>query len=254
MRTAIITAAGLSSRFNAGIPEDKKVLKAVYSSGEVNDTLLSHLMEKCSYADHIILVGGYKFQDLYSYYIRNLSDMYRNVVLVKNDHFEDLASGYSLYLGIKAALEYKPDEVLFVEGDLDIDNMSFSTVVESNHSVLTCTTEPIYAAKAVVLYQDRNGHYKYVFNSLHGPLSIDEPFTCILNSGQTWKFKNIAALRQANDAFYKYEKNSTNLRIIQRYIESVQPDELELICLRHWTNCNTREDYRKIKKYWRSEV
>lgn len=253
MRVAIITIAGISSRFNEGIPEDGKVLKAIYSNNGVKSTLLYYLLKKCAYADRIILVGGYKFHELYEYYVRNLADEFRNVELVQNGHFEDLASGYSLYLGIKAAMGHKPDEVLFVEGDLDIDMMSFASVVESGRSVLTYTTEPIYANKAVVLYQDRNGCYKYAFNSSHGLLNINEPFACILNSGQTWKFTDTEALKQANDEFFKYEKDDTNLKIIQRYIDSKKTDELELICLKRWTNCNTREDYRKIKKYWEAE-
>ena len=43
MRAAVITVAGISSRFNEGIEEDKKCLKAIYTEGNTSDTLLSHL-------------------------------------------------------------------------------------------------------------------------------------------------------------------------------------------------------------------
>ena len=102
-----------------------------------------------------------------------------------------------------------------------------------------------------MLYQDGDGRYKYAFNSAHGLLTIDEPFSCILNSGQTWKFANVDALKVANDEFEAFEIDGTNLRIIQRYIEKVTSDSIELIKLDRWTNCNTKDDYRNILNYWR---
>lgn len=251
MKAAIITVAGISSRFNEGVPEDKKELKAIYNESGSRNTLLFHLLDKCSYADKIILVGGYKFENLEAFYRTEFASEFPQVELVKNDHYEDLASGYSLFLGIRKAMESNPDEVLFVEGDLDIDAASFECVIQSQKSVLTYTNEPIYANKAVVLYQDGDGRYKYAFNSAHGLLAIDEPFSCILNSGQTWKFVNVDALRTANDEFEEFEIDGTNLRIIQRYIEIVPADSIELIKLDRWTNCNTKDDYRNILNYWR---
>ena len=253
MRIAIITIAGISSRFNEGVEEDKKVLKCLYSEGTFEDTLLYHLLKKCSYADRIILVGGYKFEDLKLFYKDYLSDEFPNVTIIENDHYSDLGSGYSLYLGIKAAKEFSPDDILFVEGDLDIDNESFKKVVDSKNSVLTYTSETIYAKKAVVLYQNGEGRFKYAFNSSHGLLKIDEPFSCILNSGQTWKFTYTDALWQANDYFFENDKAGTNLAIIQHYIDNVSKDDIELIHLSRWTNCNTRYDYQNIKSYWRDE-
>lgn len=251
MKAAIITVAGISSRFNEGVPEDKKQLKAIYSENGSRNTLLYHLLLKCSFADKIILVGGYKFEILEVFYRTEFASEFPQVEIVKNNHFEDLASGYSLFLGIRKAMEYKPDEVLFVEGDLDIDDDSFERVIHSEKSVLTYTIEPIYANKAVVLYQDGDGRYKYAFNSAHGLLAIDEPFSCILNSGQTWKFVNSDALKTANDEFEKFEIDGTNLRIIQRYIEKVPADSIELIKFGRWTNCNTKDDYSCILNYWR---
>ena len=253
MRIAVITIAGISSRFNQGIGEENKVLKCIYTEEGKHNTLLYQLMRKCSYADRIILVGGYKYEDLCSFYKTELMTEFPNVELVNNDHYADLGSGYSLYLGIKASEKYAPDEVLFVEGDLDIDNESFSKVVNSKKTVLTYTYEPIYANKAVVLYKDDSENYKYAFNSSHGLLCIDELFSCILNSGQTWKFTQINALKEANEDFFYNDKAGTNLGIIQRYINIIGSKNIDLIPLVRWTNCNTREDYRTIKKYWEDE-
>ena len=53
------------------------------------------------------------------------------------------------------------------------------------------------------------------------------------------------------DEFEKIEIGGTNLKIIQRYIEKVPADSIELIKLDRWTNCNTREDYKIIFNHWR---
>ena len=253
MKGVIITVAGISSRFNAGVPEEKKQLKAIYTEGEQKSTLLYQLLKKCSYADQVIIVGGYKFEDLKQYCEGLEQDYQDRITLVFNEHYEDLNSGYSLYLGLQEAFSKDVDEILFVEGDLDIDAQSFAQVIEAKKSVLTYTSEPIYANKAVVLYQDKNGCFRYAFNSAHGLLTINEPFSCILNSGQTWKFTDMVAMRRANTDFGELEKDGTNLRIIQRYIEARPVNEIELVKLERWTNCNTKDDYRKIAHYWRNE-
>ncbi len=251
MKIAIITIAGISSRFNDGIPEENKKLKAVYHEGNDKETLLYHLLLKCAYADKIILVSGYKAEDLKSYRLSLEDELRDKTEIVYNSNFEDLGSGYSLYLGLEEAFKNNPTEILFVEGDLDIDEMSFQRVVEAERSVLTYTFEPIYADKAVVLYKDDKDRYRYAFNSSHGLLEIDSPFSCILNSGQTWKFTDIEKLKQANKDFFEKEKSDTNLRIIQNYLDSGV--EAEIIPLNRWTNCNTRNDYKKILSYWEKE-
>lgn len=253
MKSVIITIAGVSSRFNMGIPEQEKVLKAIYWEDNPEDTLLRHLLMKCTFADRIILVGGYQFDKLKQFVDRNLREEFPNTVLIKNEHYEDLASGYSLYLGIKEAVKAGSSEILFAEGDLDIDRESFVSAAGSKKSVLTYTKEPIYASRAVVLYQDQAGRYKYAFNCDHGMLTINEPFLAVFNSGQVWKFMDIDALKEANDAFFLEEKGGTNLKIIQRYMEAADPREMELLCLERWTNCNTRDDYKTIRSYWMEE-
>ena len=251
MDTVIITIAGISSRFNEGIPENRKVLKAIYNEGDYRNTLLYHLLLKCSSADRIILVGGYKFESLNEYLLILSKQLRDKITVVYNDHFEDLGSGYSLYMGLVEAFNSDSDEIIFVEGDLDIDNESFERVAETPGSVLTYTHEPIYANKAVVLYKNDKDNYRYAFNSDHGLLSIDESFSCILNSGQMWKFTEIDKLREANTRFYDEAMEDTNLRIIQNYLD--QCVDVDVVPLKRWTNCNTRDDYRRIVSYWEEE-
>lgn len=251
MKAAIITVAGISSRFNEGIPEEEKKLKAIYYETDRNQTLLFHLLKKCSFADLIVVVGGYKFEDL-TQYVSELDAPLRNKIsLVYNEHFEDLGSGFSLYLGLEEALAKGADEVLFVEGDLDIDPDSFAKVRDAKGNVVTYTREPIYANKAVVFYQDGNGKAHYAFNSDHGLLKIEDAFSCILNSGQLWKFVNADKLKEANRKFFKEEPDGTNLKIILNYLQMDEP--YELILLSRWTNCNTRKDFETIETYWEDE-
>lgn len=251
MKIAIITIAGISSRFNAGIPKEKKKLKAVYYEGDRQKTLLYHLLLKCVYADKIILVGGYKIEDLKEYWMSLEKVIRDKSEIIYNSQYEILGSGYSLCLGLNQAFEYNPDEILFVEGDLDIDKESFRSVVNAEKSVLTCTYEPIYANKAVVFYKDNKDQYRYAFNSTHGLLTIDSAFSCIMNSGQMWKFTEMEKLKQANQQFFENSKADTNLRIVQNYLDlGVDAD---IIPLNRWTNCNTRVDYKKIVSYWEDE-
>lgn len=255
LKIVIITVAGVSSRFNKDIPEDEKILKCLYYEEDPKNTLIYQMLKKSSYADGIVIVGGYKYSDLESY-IEDVvpKEIKDKIALVYNDHYSDLSSGYSLCVGIEFALtNYDSiDEILFVEGDLDIDDESFEKVVNSPKNVLTFNHEPIYSNKAVVLYQNENDMYCYLFNSDHGLLSMNEPFKAVFNSGQTWKFNDIELLKMANDNFRENLIEDTNLGIIQKYFDLIEnADDIEIIGLNRWVNCNTRKDYQIIKEYWR---
>lgn len=252
MKAAIITIAGVSSRFNKGLPEQEKRHKAIYHEKAVENTILYRLLEKCLFADKVILVGGSEFGSVGEYCAALPACMRDKIILVYNRHYADLASGYSLYIGLKELFGRYGDvgEVLFVEGDLDIDRESFGKVVSSGRDVLTYSYEPVYADRAVVLYKDSEGRYKYAFNSSHGLLEIREPFSLMLNSGQLWKFMDAKKLEKASDKFFAEDKGGTNLGIIQNYIDIRGSGQFELVGIRRWTNCNTRDDYKKILSYW----
>ena len=82
-------------------------------------------------------------------------------------------------------------------------------------------------------------------------LQINTPFSCILNSGQTWKFTEMEKLLEAKDRFFNETKDDTNLKIIQNYLDLGA--EVDLVCLNRWTNCNTQDDYEKILDYWEGD-
>lgn len=251
MKAAIITIAGLSSRFNQGTaPEDHK-LKAIYHEGSDHDTLLYHMLERLDDAGRIVLVAGYKKEDLEEYIEKVLPpDMKNRITVAVNDHYDDWSSGYSLYLGIREALKYDPDSVLFAEGDLDVDNESFKTINNSEKSVISCNHDLIHSKKAVIGYRDAEGKYKYAFNAAHGLVSVDEPFSMLFNSGQIWKFAKMEHIRSANKDFEKVLETGTNLVIVSDYFSKEDPDNIEFVDFKHWVNCNTREDYRKILAGW----
>ena len=252
MKCVIITVAGISSRFNEGVLEREKQLKAIYTEDTREHTLLFQLLKKTAFADKIVIVGGYEYESL-KMYCESIPEFKNKILLVYNDHYMDLNSGFSLYLGIQEAIKIEADEIVFVEGDLDVDTFSFTQVAAADGNVLTYTREPIYASKAVVLYRNGEGKYMYAFNSSHGLLRIEESFSCILNSGQVWKFTDMKALIRANEEFVFHDKLGTNLGIIQRYIDIVPYNSFRLIELKQWTNCNTREDYKKIVQLWKTQ-
>lgn len=73
----------------------------------------------------------------------------REICLVYNEKFSEYGSGYSLFLGLKKALELCADEVVFAEGDLYVDRQSYMSVYRATGGVVTCNNEPISADRSV---------------------------------------------------------------------------------------------------------
>ena len=253
-RIAIITTAGISSRFNEGISEGEHVLKAIYHEGNENNSLLYHMLLRLSDMDKIVLVAGYKEDDLRDYLKSALpEEMKSKISIVSNNHYKDWSSGYSLYLGIEKALELNPESIIFAEGDLDIDDETFKKVCDSEKSVITCNHEIINSKNAVIGYVNASNCYRYAFSTTHGLVSIDEDFGLLFNSGQIWKLTNMEHLRTANEMFTDYKESGTNLIIIRDYFDKEDFDNVQLIDFQYWMNCNTREDYQKIKNHWEAQ-
>lgn len=251
MKTAIITIAGISSRFNQGVAPDEKKLKAIYYEDSELDTLLFHMVDRMNDSDRIVLVAGYKHEDLTEYIDKVFPQTIKDKIsVVINDHYEDWSSGYSLYLGIKEAFKYGPDCILFAEGDLDVDNETFNAIGSSTKSVITCNHEIIRSNKAVIGYCNEYGKYRYAFSESHGLASVNEKFSLLFNSGQIWKFTNMNYLEDAVAEFETVKENGTNLVIVSGYFEKEDPQNVELLDFKHWVNCNTREDYRDILAVW----
>lgn len=242
MRSLIITVAGLSSRFNRDLSHP--VLKCLYHESTPNTAPLSYQITSFyEIVDEIVIVGGFKFEDLTAFCVKEIKDPGEKIKLVFNEHFEDWGSGYSLICGINAMAD-NTDEVVFAEGDLFFDRPSVHKVVSAHRDVLTINREPICSNKAVALYVGSDNHLHYIYDSSHAALEIPEPFTAIYNSAQIWKFTKPIKLRDIATSLPEKATKGTNLEIIQRYFDALTIAEIDIIPIVKWYNCNTVDDYR----------
>ena len=246
MKSLIITVAGTANRFNKDTKE--KVLKCLYYEDTPEKTLLSIQIHKVfNLVDEIVVVGGYKYEDLERFVNRYMSDVTGKIKLVYNNHFSDYGSGFSLLKGIENVSE-KTNEIIFIEGDLFFDTESINRLFTSAKDVITINNEPILSNKAVALYFDAGYYPHYIYDTSHSCLQINEPFTAIYNSGQMWKFTNAARVKDICMNLTDKQKQGTNLEIIQQYFGTCKVSELDIIKINLWFNCNTVADYREAVK------
>lgn len=245
MKALIITAAGTSSRFeeSLGFP----CLKCIYSEGDERKTLLYRVLSMAEdHFDKIVIVGGYRMDDLRSYVEDQLNGAWQQKMeLIENPHFEDKGSGWSLYLGIQALRNEAIDSLVFVEGDLYFDEPSFDSIIDSAEDVITCNSLTIDAARSVAFYTDIAMHPHYVYDTSHGAIEINEPFTRIYDSGQVWAFKDFSRLLRLTDAMSASRHAGTNLELINEYFSDFSVDDLKIVRFKEWINCNRADDYRR---------
>lgn len=243
MKALVITVAGISSRFNKGM--DREYLKCIYSEGG-KPTILESILEKAHQYDLVVIVGGYRYNELQSYMQSRETRLGARLKMIHNPFYQQYGTGYSLYLGLRSVEEERFDEIVFLEGDLYFDRNSFDRLTEVSGDALTIVNQPIYAERSVVVYLDREEKPHYVFDSCHGLLSIMEPFKAIFNSAQMWKFYDPQRLYWCLDEMADHRVQGTNLEIVQEYFGSLARDRYHVIPISEWTNCNTIEDYRRI--------
>ena len=246
MKSLIITVAGLSSRFNKDL--EKPVLKCLYYEDNHWCSLLTMQISRTyELVDEIVIVGGYKYDDLTTFITEHIKDTDNKIKTVFNEHYHDYGSGYSLLKGIDT-LSKNTDEVTFIEGDLFFDTESVETIIESSKDVISVNNEPILSNKAVALYFDAQYYPHYIYDTSHSCLEIHEPFTAIYNSGQMWKFSNPTKLKKVCSELTQKQIEGTNLEIVQRYYGDIDYENLEIVRVEKWYNCNTVNDYREAVK------
>ncbi len=246
MKSLIITVAGMSSRFNKDTKEN--VLKCLYYEDTPANSLLNTQVHKAyNLVDEIIVVGGYKYEDLEHFIRQEMKDVYHKMKLVYNDHYSDYGSGYSLLKGIEV-VSSEATEITFIEGDLFFDSESVEKIITSKKNVISVNNEPILSNKAVALYFDAHSYPHYIYDTSHSCLEIHEPFTAIYNSGQMWKFMNPMRLREICQFLTPEQEQGTNLEIIQKYFGSYKSSQLDIVRINLWYNCNTVADYREAIK------
>lgn len=242
MKSLIITVAGMSSRFNKDTKED--VLKCLYYEDKPENTLLSLQVHKTvDLVDEIIVVGGYKYDDLVAFIRDYMKDVNKKMKVVYNDHYHDYGSGYSLIKGIEVVSD-QTNEITFIEGDLFFDTESVEMIINSPKDVISVNNEPILSNKAVALYFDAYNYPHYIYDTSHSCLEIHEPFTAIYNSGQMWKFRNPARVREICQFLTPEQEQGTNLEIVQKYFGAYLKNQLDIVRVNLWYNCNTVADYR----------
>lgn len=236
----------MSSRFNKDTKRD--VLKCLYYEDTPENSLLSLQVHKTfGLVDEIIVVGGYKYEELELYIRQEMKDVNRKIKLVYNDHYHDYGSGYSLLKGIEVVSD-NADEIIFIEGDLFFDTESVEKIVTSKKDVISVNNEPILSNKAVALYFDAHNYPHYIYDTSHSCLEILEPFTAIYNSGQMWKFCNPARVREICQFLTPDQEQGTNLEIVQKYFGAYPMTQLDIVKVGLWFNCNTVADYRAAIK------
>lgn len=238
----LITAAGMSARFSESLKTP--CLKCIYHERDTRNTLLYRLMDSGPAFEWYIIVGGYKSRELRNYIRAELAFWEDRIVFVENDKYYEYGSGYSLYLGLKAALDTGVREIVFAEGDLYVDRESFQKVCTEGNNVMTYNREPILADKSVVFYFNKEREVRYLYDTGHKMLKIEEPFYSIYHSGQIWKMNGNERIRKAAGLIAPEEWKGTNLVFIQRYFSSLPEAEISILPLKKWINCNTVYDYR----------
>ena len=244
MKILLLTVAGLSARFGKSVGHE--CLKCIYFENDYKESLLWKAVNKDASFDKIIIVGGYKFEELKNFIDKYLQDFSDKIVLVKNEKYAEYGSGYSLYKGLESALSFEPAQILFAEGDLWTDDESFDALSKSPYDCATYNSEVIQADKSVVFYFNAKGSLRYLYDVTHNLLEIKEPFVAVYNSAQMWKFSNLTVAKRVFGILSDEEWTGTNLVFIQRYFENINTEELKLIPIKRWINCNTVEDFKRV--------
>lgn len=243
MRSLIVTVAGTATRFNRDTQEE--TLKCLYNTGGYQNTLLYQILDKAGEFDEFVIVGGFLYHKLEEFIDRHLSEFRNRIRLVFNPEYATFGSGYSLILGLQNTAP-DTDEIIFVEGDLYFDSSDFGKIVSSEKSVITVNHELITAKKAVVVYERLNHTLRYLYDTSHSYLRIDEPFLAIYNSGQVWKFSDTDRLASVLNSLTTDQTKGTNLEIIQGYFGELTPSEYDIVEFSTWHNCNTVADYKIV--------
>lgn len=221
--------------------------KAIYPNKGPQNTILAYqLMLAQDVADEIIVVTGYKHEDIECYLKRYFSHL--PLKIVYNEHYADYGSNYSLILGIQTADE-RADELIFLEGDLVFDAIAFRQIVRARKNVITSNKSLIDASKSVVFYVNDKKQITYLYDPSHHLLKVDEPFLVMGNSGQVWKFTNVKKLKNNLKHYEMKDYKATNLVLINDYYKDINYENIEMVTFDKWFNCNTVQDFEEIKNY-----
>jgi CTP:molybdopterin cytidylyltransferase MocA len=246
MRILIVTAAGSARRFNRDT--NIETAKCIFYHDNPRHALLYQLCEKSKTCDKIIIVGGYKYTEVARFIESHMPFLSDKIEMVYNQNYETYGSAYSLVLGIEATEKMSPDEIIFAEGDLYFSAESFDKIIISKKEVVTINMLPICAERSVVFYENTDHRFKYLYDTKHSELYIEEPFAAIYNSAQIWKFIDAEKLFLVTKNLSEKQRSGTNLEIINAYFSKKPAEEIEIVVMHDWVNCNTIRDYYDVIK------
>ncbi|MDR1073699.1 MAG: hypothetical protein LBL45_08500 [Treponema sp.] len=123
------------------------------------------------------------------------------------------------------------------------DKAYFDKLVAARKDTLTINTTPIRVEKAAALYEDTRRHFKYLYDTDHKAFFINAPFLGIYNSAQAWKFVDAKRLFFIVKRLSEKRRAGTNLEIINAYFSGKTAEEIEIVIMKNWINCNTIHDY-----------
>ncbi|TDB28931.1 sugar nucleotidyltransferase [Stenotrophomonas sp. ATCM1_4] len=159
---AVIACAGLGSRLGMGLP---KCLIEVDGR-----TILSRLIEALeSRVSRIHVVIGYREEMVAEYCARH----HRDVILIRNPRFRETNTAYSISLGSAGFLS----KVLYLDGDLIIDELSLAGFVEKAASVRTLV--------GVTQAKSENAVFAEISSRMQGEMEISA-FGRGLDSSYEW--------------------------------------------------------------------
>ncbi|MCI8856659.1 MAG: licC domain protein [Clostridiaceae bacterium] len=245
MRIFLTTVAGSSSRFSASL--GREALKCIYYETDPQKTLLFRQLQMAGAYDRLVVVGGYRFEELAGYLERYLSgDIKQKLLLVHNEEYAEYGSGWSFLKGIRAVQALGPEEILFAEGDLAFGQEDFCRIEAAPGDVVTFTQGPIDARTSVAGYLSPDGRVHYLYDVRHGVLRVEEPFVRMFNSGQIWKFSNPKLLYAVADSLPEQVHQRTNLEMINAYFAGSSTGFPTLAGMGEWINCNTVSEFRAV--------
>lgn len=246
MKILIITVAGMSTRFSESVGHD--VIKSIFYENDYSECILYKMIHQPVEFDKYIIVGGYRYNELVAAVSKYFPELEDKIEMVENSKYRELGSGYSLYCGMRKALEYDASEIVFAEGDLFVDRSSYITICNCLQSVVTYNTVPILADKAVAFYYNVENKIRYIYDTGHKALEIEEPFLAIYNSGQIWKFSEVDKVRELFGRLAPSAWEGTNLIFVEEYFNYIAKDNIAIKRIDEWINCNTVQDFLRIKE------
>ena len=122
-------------------------------------------------------------------------------------------------------------------------------MLSGEDDVITSTRSIIDAKTSVAFYIAQSGRLKYVYDTAHASLKIDEPFTRMGNSGQVWQFSDVGRLKECSSRCGESEWKGTNLLPIVDYYSTLDGTAVRICSFDKWFNCNTIADYRAMMAY-----